>query len=78
MGELCYAEKLSGRLWVAFVIVCWRMCPVVEQEMPPENPGNATDRSRITRTTRHVQHPTDPNQVRHLDITTLRVLWRRF
>ena len=50
----------------------------VLQEEPPKNPGNATNRSRVTKAPKHVQHPTEPNQVWQLDLTDLRVLWRRF
>lgn len=50
----------------------------VLQEEPPKNPSNTTGRSRVTTAPRHVQHPTDPNQVWHLDMTGLRVLWKRF
>ncbi|MEL6761931.1 MAG: hypothetical protein AAFP04_16245, partial [Myxococcota bacterium] len=39
----------------------------VLQEEPPKNPGNATNRSRVTKAPKHVQHPTAPNQVWHLD-----------
>lgn len=50
----------------------------VLQEEPPRRPGSANGRSRVTTAPRHVQHPTHPNQVWHLDITDLRVLWKRF
>lgn len=49
----------------------------VLQEEPPRSPGNANGHSRITTAPRHVQHPTQPNQVWHLDMTDLRVLWKR-
>ncbi|MEO1584287.1 MAG: DDE-type integrase/transposase/recombinase [Planctomycetota bacterium] len=50
----------------------------VLQEKPPERPGNAAGRSRVTKAPKHVQHPTQPNQVWHLDMTDLRVLLKRF
>ncbi|MEL6796501.1 MAG: DDE-type integrase/transposase/recombinase, partial [Planctomycetota bacterium] len=50
----------------------------VLREEPPKGPGSANGRSRVTTAPRHVQHPTRPNQVWHLDITDLRVLWKRF
>jgi putative transposase len=50
----------------------------VLQEEPPKNPDNLSNRSRVTTAPKHVQHPTEPNRVWHLDITALRVLWRRF
>ncbi|MEL7484379.1 MAG: DDE-type integrase/transposase/recombinase [Planctomycetota bacterium] len=50
----------------------------VLQEQPPRGPGSANGRSRVTTAPKHVQHPTRPKQVWHLDMTDLRVLWRRF
>ncbi|MEL6797349.1 MAG: DDE-type integrase/transposase/recombinase [Planctomycetota bacterium] len=50
----------------------------VLQEEPPRRPGSANGHSRVTTAPRHVQHPTQPSQVWHLDITDLRVLWKRF
>ncbi|MEM8756745.1 MAG: DDE-type integrase/transposase/recombinase [Planctomycetota bacterium] len=50
----------------------------VLQEEPPERPGNAVGCSRVTKAPKHVQHPTQPNQVGHLDMTDLRVLWKRY
>jgi transposase len=48
----------------------------VLQEEPPKSPSSVNGRSRVTTAPRHVQHPTRPNQVWHLDITDLRVLWK--
>lgn len=50
----------------------------VLQEGQPKPPSNTSNRSRVTKAPRHVQHPTRPNEVWHLDITDLRVLWKRF
>ncbi|MEL6797940.1 MAG: DDE-type integrase/transposase/recombinase [Planctomycetota bacterium] len=48
------------------------------QEEPPERSNNAVGRSRVTKAPKHIQHPTQPTQVWHLDMTDLRVLWKRF
>lgn len=50
----------------------------VLQEEPPKIPCNANVRSRVTTAPNHVQHPTQSNEVWHLDMTDLRVLWKRF
>jgi transposase len=48
----------------------------VLQEEKPRNARGHTSRHRRTNAPSHVQHPTAPHQVWHLDITTLRVLWK--
>ncbi|MEO1584243.1 MAG: DDE-type integrase/transposase/recombinase [Planctomycetota bacterium] len=50
----------------------------VLREEPPERSDNAAGRSRVTKAPKHVQHPTQPNQVWHLDMTDLQVVWKRF
>ncbi|MEM1185337.1 MAG: hypothetical protein AAGI53_10090, partial [Planctomycetota bacterium] len=48
----------------------------VLQEEEPRNSHKHTLRHRRTKAPSHVQHPNAPHQVWHLDITTLRVLWK--
>ncbi|MEO0629903.1 MAG: DDE-type integrase/transposase/recombinase, partial [Planctomycetota bacterium] len=50
----------------------------VLQEEHPKPPKNVHPQTRVTTAPRHVQHPTRPSQVWHLDMTDLRVLWKRF
>ena len=49
----------------------------VIQEEPPRNARRHPSRHRRTKATSHVQHPTTPHQVWHLDLTTLRILWKQ-
>ena len=48
---------------------------VLQEEQPRNSPRNKS-RHRRTKAPSHVQHPTIPHQVWHLDITTLRILWK--
>lgn len=50
----------------------------VLQEQTPKPAKQATESTRVTEAPPHVQHPRSPNHVWHLDITTLRVLWKKF
>ncbi|MEM1186174.1 MAG: DDE-type integrase/transposase/recombinase [Planctomycetota bacterium] len=47
------------------------------QEEQPRNSRRNKSRQRRTKAPSHVQHPTSPHQVWHLDITTLRILWKQ-
>ncbi|GAB4520877.1 MAG: hypothetical protein Tsb0013_24350 [Phycisphaerales bacterium] len=47
------------------------------QEERGERP-TPTHRERFTEAPNHLQHPTQPHEVWHLDLTGLRVLWMRF
>ena len=49
----------------------------VIQEEPPRNARRQPTRRRRTKAPSHVQHPTIPHQVWHLDITTLCILWKQ-
>jgi len=49
----------------------------VLQEEQPRQSRKHTSRHRRTKAPSHVQHPTTPHQVWHVDITTLRVLWKQ-
>jgi transposase InsO family protein/transposase-like protein len=42
------------------------------------NRPTPTRRERVTEAPNHLQHPMQPHQVWHLDLTELRVLWMRF
>lgn len=46
------------------------------QEGPP-SPAKQHAPVRVTEAHAHVRHPTKPNQVWHLDMTEIRVLWKR-
>ncbi len=48
----------------------------VLQEGPPASPKKHP-KARVTQAPSHVRHPTKPNQVWHLDMTEIRVLWKR-
>ena len=48
----------------------------VLQEGPPA-PPKQHPKARITQAPAHVRHPTKPNQVWHLDMTEIQVLWKR-
>ena len=48
----------------------------VLQEGPP-SPAKIHAPIRVTKAPAHVRHPTKPNQVWHLDMTEIRVLWKR-
>ena len=50
----------------------------VLQEDAPNPRKRDAEPAHVTEAPPHVQHPRSPNQVRHLDITTLRVLWKKF
>ncbi|MEM1186777.1 MAG: DDE-type integrase/transposase/recombinase, partial [Planctomycetota bacterium] len=49
----------------------------VIQEEPPRNARRHPSRHRRTKAPSHVQHPATPHQVWHLDLTTLRILWKQ-
>lgn len=48
----------------------------VLQEEPPK-PAKLHPQARVTRAPDHVRHPTEPNQVWHLDMTEIQVLWKK-
>ena len=48
----------------------------VLQEGPP-SPAKQHAPVRVTKAPAHVRHPTKPNQVWHLDMTEVRVLWKK-
>lgn len=49
----------------------------VLQEEPPEPSRARQTPNRVTQAPDHVRHPTRPDQVWHLDLTEIRVLWSR-
>ena len=48
----------------------------VLQEDPPK-PAKHYQDVRVTTAPKHVRHPTKPNQVWHMDMTEIRVLWKK-
>ncbi|MCB9848509.1 MAG: DDE-type integrase/transposase/recombinase [Phycisphaeraceae bacterium] len=48
----------------------------VLQEEPPK-PAKRAPQPRVTTAPNHVRHPTRPNRVWHLDLTEIRVLWKK-
>ncbi|MEM1072503.1 MAG: DDE-type integrase/transposase/recombinase [Planctomycetota bacterium] len=48
------------------------------QEEPPRIPRTANVQSCITATPNHIHHPSQSNWVWHLDLTDVRVVWKRF
>ena len=43
----------------------------------PKDPSQQHYQPRVTTAPSHVRHPTKPNQVRHMDLTEIRVLWKK-
>lgn len=50
---------------------------VLLEDPPAPRKRSEQRQRRVTRAPKHVQHPTEPNQVWHLDITVHRMLWMK-